>query len=74
MHRPSPEDARQRSAASVEVIDAISRVLRKMYECEQVRPLPDRLARLLSEVDGEGSRARERNHGTGGGSRVGGAS
>jgi Anti-sigma factor NepR len=66
VHRPSREEARQRSAAVAEVRVAIGRGLRKMYECEQAQPLPDRFARLLSGFVGDGTCARERDHGSGG--------
>jgi hypothetical protein len=45
-----PEEAQERSAAAAAVRDTIGRELRKMYECELARPLPNKFARLLNKL------------------------
>jgi hypothetical protein len=53
VHGSYPEEAQARSAAATVVRDAIGRELRKMYAGDLWRPLPNKLARLLSKLDGD---------------------
>jgi hypothetical protein len=63
VHGSYREQAQERSAAAAAVRDAVARELRKMYECELVRPLPNKFARLLCKLDGDVSSAVQHNKG-----------
>jgi hypothetical protein len=51
MHSSFPEGANERAAAAAAVTNAIGRKLRKTYENELSRPLPEKFAVLLSKLD-----------------------
>jgi hypothetical protein len=57
MHSSFPQGANERAAAAAAVRNAMGCKLRKMYENELSRPLPEKFAVLLSKLDDDTSQA-----------------
>jgi hypothetical protein len=55
VHGSYSDEGHERAVAAAAARDAIGRELRKMYECELARPLPNKFAALLSTMDADKS-------------------